>query len=349
MEDEYIRTMSQLEKYACKWWPKEIREYAEQFSILQTLLDTQEKFISILKLASKQESTSIFRIIKASGFQMKCFLKHLMILTDVGAEPLQRMNKHFDELFPKGKMIYQIDNETHTYTFQALPVKGPLNNEKMKVDTKDNMLSDICNKELTADLIMILIYGGACVNTRTRAVLYRCTTYDYLGDDEKIELHIRQNYIRVSRIIAGRTANDLGNSIQKYAANYLTKKLGSDYKVKTFGTIPGVSINDGNTEAKFDLIIDRTSDTSRFKPYIGIEVSFQETSNSTVERKGQDAAARFAEVSKRRSFVAYIIDGVGNFSRKAACDVMCNNSHCNVGCTPEEFDVLVKFIKEKLG
>lgn len=349
MEDKYIRTMNQLEKYACKWWPKEIREYAERYSILQTLLDTQERFISILNLANKQDSKSIFRIMEASEFQMKCFLKHLMVLTDVGSEPLQRMNKHFDELFPKGKLIYQIGNKIHTYTFQSLPVRGSLNNEKMKVDTKDNLLSDTCNKELTTDLIMILIYGGACISARTRAVLYRCTLYDYLGDDEKIDQHIRQNYIRVSRIIAGRTANDLGNSIQKYAAEYIASKLGPDYTVKTFGTIPGVSINDGNTEAKFDVVIDRTADTSRFKPYVGVEVSFQETSNSTVERKGQDAAARFAEVIKRRSYVAYIIDGVGNFSRKAACDVMCNNSHCNVGCTPEEFDVLVKFIKEKLG
>ncbi len=349
MEDKYVRTMEQLEKYACKWWPKEIREYADQFSILQTLLDTQEKFISILKLANRDDSKSVFRIMEASGFSIKCFLKHLMILTDVGSEPLQRMNKNFAELFPNGEMEYQTDGNTHTYKFLELPVKGALSNEKMRVDTKENMLNDKCNTELITDLIMILVYGGACVSAKTRAVLFRCIISDFLGNDEKIELHIRQNYIRVSRIIAGRTANDLGNSIQKYAADYIADKLGNDYNVKVFGTIPGVSINDGNTEAKFDVVVDRISDTSRFKPYVGIEVSFQETSNSTVERKGQDAAARFEAVIRKRSFVAYIIDGVGNFSRRAACDVMCANSHCNVGCTPEEFDVLVEFIKEKLG
>ena len=30
MEDKYVRTMAELEKYACKWWPKEIREYADK-------------------------------------------------------------------------------------------------------------------------------------------------------------------------------------------------------------------------------------------------------------------------------------------------------------------------------
>ena len=209
--------MEQLEKYACKWWPKEIREYADQYSILQTLLDTQEKFISILKLANRDDAKSIFRIMEASEFSMKCFLKHLMILTDVGSEPLQRMNNDFAELFPDGKMTYQINGKNHTYTFQSLPVRSKLTNEKMRVDTKDNMLNDKCDKELTTDLIMILVYGGASVSAKTRAVLFRCTISDYLGDKKKIDDHIRQNYIRVSRIITGRTANDLGNSIQKYA------------------------------------------------------------------------------------------------------------------------------------
>lgn len=349
MEDKYVRTMEQLEKYACKWWPKEIREYAERLSILHTLLDSQEDFICILKLIDRDDAKSIFRFIKDAKFPIKCFLKHLMILTDVGSEPLQRMNNDFSELFPNRKMSYQINGKKHAYTFQSLPIKGKLTNEKIHVDTKENMLGNKCDIELVMDLIMILVYGGACVSAKTRAVLFRCTISDYLGDKKKIDDYIRQNYIRVSRIIAGRTANDLGNSIQKYAADYIANKLGTDYRVKLFGTIPGVSINDGNTEAKFDVVVDRISDTSRFKPYVGVEVSFQETSNSTVERKGQDAAARFEAVIHKRSFVAYIIDGVGNFSRRAACDVMCANSHCNVGCTPEEFDLLVEFIKEKLG
>lgn len=349
MEDKYVRSMTELEKYACMWWPKEIRDYADKLSILQTLLDTQEKFISILKLSNRDDSNSIFNIMQASEFSIKCFLKHLMILTDVGAEPLQRINAQFSELFPNGKMQYEINGKVHTYTFKALPIKSKLNNEKMRVDTLENMLSNKCDENLMKDVIMILLFGGACKRDKTRAVMYRCTVSDYIGNDEMIELHVRQNYIRVSRIIAGRTANDLGNIIQNYAADYLMTLLGDEYNIRVFGTIPGVSINDGKTEAKFDIVIDRIADQSKYKPYVGVEVSFQETSNSTVERKGQDAAARFLAVVAKRSYVAYIIDGAGNFSRRAAGDVMCANSHCNVGCTHEEFNVLAQFIKEKLG
>lgn len=348
-EDKYIRTMGELEKYACMWWPKEIREYADRLSILQVLLDTQEKFISILKLSDPNDANSLFNIMNASGFSFKCFLKHLMLLTDVGAEPLQRLNTNFTTLFPNGKMEYAIAGVRHSYKFQALPIKSKLSNEKMRVDTIENMLNEKCDVALTKDAIMLLIFGGACIDAKTRAVLYRCTISDYLHDDERIEQFVRQNYIKVSRIIAGRTANDLGNCIQNYAADYISSKLGDEYKVKVFGSIPGVSINDSKTETKFDIVVDRIADESRYKPYVGIEVSFQETSNSVVERKGQEAAARFTAVIGKRSYVAYIIDGAGNFSRRAAGDIMCENSHCNVGCTPEEFDILVQFIKEKLG
>lgn len=225
MEDKYIRSMAELEKYACMWWPKEIRDYADKLSILQTLLDTQEKFISILKLADREDSSSIFNIIQASSFSLKCFLKHLMILTDVGAEPLQRINAQFSELFPTGKMSYVINDKNHSYTFKSLPVKSKLNNEKMKVDTKENMLNDKCDEELTKDVIMLLLYGGACKSSKTRAVMYRCTISDYIGNDELIELHIRQNYIRVSRIIAGRTANDLAIASKTMQRIILSKFL----------------------------------------------------------------------------------------------------------------------------
>lgn len=155
MEDKYVRTMEQLEKYACKWWPKEIREYADQFSILQTLLDTQEKFISILKLANRDDAKSIFRIIEASEFSMKCFLKHLMILTDVGSEPLQRMNKNFAELFPNGKMML---NENETYYFHVLPIKRRITDTMLNLESVDK--DDITSTEryLLQDVIMLLLY-----------------------------------------------------------------------------------------------------------------------------------------------------------------------------------------------
>lgn len=348
-DNKYLRSIDDLAKVGIKWWPREVREKAVENSILQLLLDTQERFLSILKLANKEKPELLFGLLENSGFEYHLFLKHLALLTDVGSEPLQRINTSFGDIFPTGNLEYELDGKTYDYAFSILPLKkGVLNNKKMQIDTKANLMSACKNKELAKDLIMLLIFGGASVSPKANAVLYRCNVYRYLGNSKLVDTYVRQNYIRVSRIIGGKTATDLGNVAQTYAVEYLREHLGENYEVRSNGTIPGVKLDDEH-EATFDIVVDRKDDKSKYKPYVGIEVSFQETSNSTVERKGREAQARFRNTNNKRSYVAYIIDGAGNFSRRSAANDMCDNSHCNVAYTKQEFDLLIEFIKGKIG
>jgi len=228
-------------------------------------------------------------------------------------------------------------------------VKGKLDNKKMRINTIENLTATYADVSLYKDIIMLVLYGAAATNAKVRAVLFKCTPYEYMGVDTKVEEFVKQNYIKVSRIIGGKTASDLGNVAQQYAATYLTKALGDNYSVRSNGTIPGVTQNDGGTLTNFDVVVDRVDDTRRHKLYVAVEVTFQETSNSTIERKGGQARDRFEKITSSRNYIAYIIDGAGNFSRRSAISDMCENSHCNVAYTPEEFDVLISFIKEKLG
>lgn len=348
-EDRYERTIDELEPRACKWWPKEVRDEAQEISVLQTLLESQERFISILKLADKHNPSNLFELIDAARFSYSLFLKHLVVLTDFGSEPLQRVNKDFEELFVDRKLSYNIGNGVVEYQFHSLPVRGPLTNKRMKIDSVENLSVEAPDKNLCKDIIMLLIYGAAATNARTRAVLFKCTPYEYLGEDALIEEFVRQNYIRVSRIISGKTASDLGNVAQQYVVKYLIRTLGENYCVRSNGTVPGVTQNEGNTLTTFDVVVDRINDVSRYKKYVAIEVTFQETSNSTIERKGGQARDRFEKITSSRNYIAYIIDGAGNFSRRAAIRTLCDNSHCTVAYTPEEFELLIEFIKEKIG
>lgn len=347
-DDKYLRSIKDLEEIGCRWWPKEVRDEAMKVSILNYLLNTQEKFISLLTLSDCKKPEKIFSLLDASDFEFHLFLKHLILLTDVGSEPIQRINTSFKDILPNKKLLYKLGRKEYEYTFTALPIKGKLNNKKMQIDTMENLQSTCKNKNLCKDLIMLLIYGAASTTSRTRAILYKCNAFEYLGQEEKIKQYVRENYIRVSRIIAGKTATDLGNVAQIYALNYLSERLGGNYNVVNNGTIPGVKLDD-DKEATFDIVIDRKDDDGKIKKYVGIEVSFQETSNSVSERKGREAQARFRNTNNKRSFVAYIIDGAGNFSRPSAMNDMCNNSHCNVAFTPAEFELLIEFIKEKIG
>ena len=61
-DDKYLRSINDLEDLACNWWPIEVRAEAQKMSILQYLLDTQERFISILKLADKNNPEKIYYI-----------------------------------------------------------------------------------------------------------------------------------------------------------------------------------------------------------------------------------------------------------------------------------------------
>jgi hypothetical protein len=348
-EDKYERTIDELEIRACKWWPREVREEALKISVLQALLDSQEKFISIMKLADKANPSSLFDLLDASRFSYSMFLKHLVVLVDFGGEPLQRINKNFDEVFPDRTLIFNVGSDEIEYTFTNLPVLGVLNNKKMRIDTVENLTAMHHDAGLFKDIIMLLMYGAAATNASTRAVLYKCTPYDYIGDDSKVEEFVRQNYVKVSRIIGGKTASDLGNVAQQYVVKHLTEALGENYCVRSNGTIPGVTQNDGGTLTSFDIVVDRSDDARRHKRYVAVEVTFQETSNSTIERKGGQARDRFEKITSSRNYIAYIIDGAGNFSRRSAISVICENSHCNVAYTPEEFNVLISFIREKLG
>lgn len=348
-DDRYERTIDELETHACKWWPKEVRDEAQQISVLQALLDSQEKFISILKLANKENRESIFNLIDAADFPYNLFLKHLVVLVDFGSEPLQRVNKDFASIFPDGVLAYDIGNGREKYAFSTLPIRGKLDNKRMKIDTVENLTAEHSDVPLCKDLIVLLVYGAAAVDASTRAILFKCTPYEYLGKDDQIDEFVRQNYIRVSRIIGGKTATDLGNVAQQYVVKYLSNALGSGYCVKSNGTIPGVTQNDGRTLTNFDVVVDRLNDTSRHKKYVAVEVTFQETTNSTIERKGGQARDRFEKITSSRNFIAYIIDGAGNFSRRTAVSPLCEYSHCTVAYTPEEFELLVEFIKEKIG
>lgn len=347
-DDRYLRSIKDLEQVGSKWWPKEVRDEAMKVSILQYLLDTQEKFISLLTLADRNKPEKLFSLIDASDFEYHLFLKHLILLTDVGSEPIQRFNTSFKEIFPNGQIDFTIGKKKQSYKFVTLPSKGVPNNKKMQSDTLENLEAPCRNVDLCKDLIMLLIYGAASDLNRTASVLYKCNAYEYLGQEELIKKYVRQNYIRVSRIVGGKEATDLGNVAQSYAVRYLAEHLGEDYNVVNAGTIPGVQMDD-NKEVTFDIVVDRISDVGKYKKYVGIEVSFQETSNSTIERKAREARARFQNTNNKRCYVAYIIDGAGNFSRTAAVTDLCDNSHCNVAYTPSEFDLLIEFIKEKIG
>lgn len=105
-------------------------------------------------------------------------------------------------------------------------------------------------------------------------------------------------------------------------------------------SIPGISQNAGKTDISFDIVA-----KSPKQRYCAIEVSFQVTTNSTIERKAGQARDRQRLLRKQGHKIAYVIDGAGNFERRSALSTIRDHSDCIVTFKDEELFRLAEFLK----
>jgi hypothetical protein len=77
-----------------------------------------------------------------------------------------------------------------------------------------------------------------------------------------------------------------------------------------------------------------------------VEISFQVTTNSVIERKAGQAQARANLLRQADCKIAYVIDGAGNFERASALNTLCLYSDCTVALSPGEISLLVEFLRE---
>lgn len=339
---KYNRTLEQLEKQAALWWPQELKEKNALANVLPLLLETQDDFLNIISL-SKKEPLQIFELIKVAKFPGNLFLKHLAVLSDYGGEPIQRLGRAFEDIFPKDKNDkYYFDfvwkAKKYRYEFEAFPIRG-LNNKKFGIDG-DSLSTERELDAMTKDLIAILLFG-ATSDFAEQGGLDNCEIGTLLGNKTELENFVKQRYILVSRITGGATANSLGQLAQSEIVDFLKNDLGKDFTITRNGTIK-LTGYDKKAGMPFDIVV------SKGDKLIGIEVSFQVTTNSTIERKAGQAADRFNLMHQDRHKIGYVLDGAGNFQRSSALSTICSHSDCTVAYTQSEFKVLSNWIKGEL-
>lgn len=339
---KYRRAVEALEKVASKFWPPELSEIEATLSIIPLLLKTQDQFISVISVEIN-ELDNLFEIVEASALPANLFVKHLVILADYGGEMLARVSREFAALFPDGKLNYLWKGQQRSYSFKAVP-KRKFKNKALKIDGKALLEPSPLN-DLQKDAIALLLFGSAYSdeNQKVAATLAKCEIGEYLGRPQQLADFIKQRYIWVSRITGGAKANNLGQIAQRFVAEYVLDHVGvPDIQVKTSGRLPGVTHTDPQTGrlTSFDLVV-----TNNVK-YVAVEVSFQVTTNSTIERKARQAKARYEQIEQAGHKMAYVIDGAGNFEREAALRDICAYSHCTVAFSRSELDILCDFIRE---
>ena len=340
---KFNRDIHELEANAEKWWPKALEAQVAEVSVIPNLVATQEQFISILKISGKSPM-QIFDVLGASQMSANLFLKHLVVLADYGGEMIKRLGREFAEVFPTDKktkrhyMQYIMAGKPYRYDFEQLPVKG-LGNTKLKIDGAA-IVQEIEMDGLYRDMAMILMYGSTS-DVAHLAGLEKCEIGSLLGDEVAITKYVRERYINVSRITTGASANSLGQIAQDYVVEILTQHLPKGFSITRNGKIV-LTHYDKNGGMPFDVVV------TKGKKKVGVEVTFQVTTNSVIERKAGQAESRKVAMHQDGYWIAYVIDGAGNFQRASAVSTICRFSDCTVAYSADEIAVLAKFIEEKL-
>ena len=338
---KYNRTAAELELNAVFHWSSALLERERERSIIPLLLESQDKFISLLNIADRSPFAWKDTLTMTSKFPANLFLKHLIVLADFGGESLNRISADMKRgtLFNKGKLVFTWRGKNYEYEFKKLADDPRITNLLLSVDGK-RLIEGAPLSDRMEDVTMILLHGAASSDAEHNPSLSeKCIIGTLLGQGEEIDKFVRQRYIFVSRITAGATVNSLGQIAQDFVLEFLKKGLPS-WKFKRNGSIPGITQNAGLTDTSFDIVA-----TSPLDKIVAIEVSFQVTTNSTIERKAGQAASRQQSVHKSHAHIAYVIDGAGNFARHAALENLCRFSDCTVALSEDELSILIEFLR----
>ena len=331
-----MRDLKDLEANALKFWPEKISEIERNSSIIPKLIETQDKFISLLNIANADPFAWKNVLDTTKELSANLFLKHLMVLSDIGGEKLMRFKIELPKHFENDEMEFTWNGTNFTYKFQTLSGKKTWNNNHLKVDgsglaTHQKLLPVI------EDITNLLLFGGLALTDKLPAEIEnKCTIGTLIGHKRELDTFVRQRYIWVSRITGGATANSLGNLTQRYVADYLQDKLPNWDFTKT--QIQKISQNK-RTLLSYDIVA-----ASPQGKYCAIEVCFQVTTNSVIERKAGQAQNRQKQLHRHGHSIAYIIDGAGNFERVSALKALCQFSDCTVTLKDSELDKLAEFL-----
>ena len=333
-----IRDYVSLKSEALIFWPLDIAEKEKESSIIPLLLETQDSFISLLHIADKSPTSWKEVLPTTKSMYPNLFLKHLMILTDISGEKTKRFKTELPLIFEGNTFNYVWKEQEYDYQFQTFNSGGNWTNLNLHVDGNRLFTAQSLSREME-DVIMLLMFGGSFLNVDLpQEILDKCMIGTLLGNKKELDTFVRQRYIWVSRITGGASANTMGYLVEEYVKEELKDLLNDwDFSKKS---IPGISQNEGRTNTSFDIVAE-----SPEGKFCAIELSFQVTTNSTIERKAGQAQARQTVLHNKGHHIAYVIDGAGNFERRSALSTICQYSDCTITFKDSEIEKLAGFLK----
>ncbi len=338
------RSIADFRAAAVLHWPDDIRDEVAQISVLPLLLDTQDHFLGLLILADRTPDAWKQFLAQTDKLSGSLLLKHVMVLADLGGEALNKLVP-LDRYFENGAMKYVWRGAEYEYIFKTLHVSKTADNSKLGVTEKKIAQAQNGLSAIAEDVIMLILHGGAAIDASLPSeVSEKCILGQFLGKPDELKNFVRQAYLRVSRQVQGGVANALGAVTQRYVRDLLAAEL-QGWEVAIDRPLPGVTHRIDGVGTNFDVRA-----VSPRGQHFGVEVSFQVTTNSTIERKSRESAAIQRAAHRQGHKVCYVIDGAGNINvRDHAIQTLFDNSDMTVAFSPAEIGLLARYMREETG
>ncbi len=156
-----MRSIENLEQNAIKFWPAEIAVQEKDISIIPKLIETQDKFISLLNISDANPFIWKQTLLSTKSMSGNLFLKHLMVLSDIGGESLMRFKKELPPIFGEF-LTFNWEGQTFSYKFQTLTLNKSWSNKNLYVDG-NGLSKEVSLTPMMEDICMLLLFGGATI------------------------------------------------------------------------------------------------------------------------------------------------------------------------------------------
>jgi len=242
-----------------------------------------------------------------------------MILLDTSAETIDRAAMYIYE-----KNIQQLTLQDRVIKFNEL---------HSRYKNLNNGAIAKANQKLMTDILNILCYASQSKEFSDFYTFQNCKLALLAGNHDLLEQHLLSLIVRSNSQIKQKRAVDFGNQLEKYIKKSINP------------TLTELQINYAHDSRyngqQFDIVLQKND------KHAIIEIAFQETTNSVLERKGKQAKnGLFEQIDKNGDRLIFVVDGAGYFKRTRALNDLITYSHLTCNVSQSGLNQLIQFLKE---
>lgn len=332
-------SLTELESTALKWWPDDLAREVAAASPALLLTKTHDVFVDEL-LRLSPNLPQLRESLKNIQMPLNLFLKHLLVLADLGGEKIKRVFRDRANLFVHDskarKSFFEAEHRGAKCEIDvsAFVAAGSIGNPILGIDGPQ-LAEKLDRTELMMDVAMIALVGALATDPVVAETLAECDLANFVQDENGLSQFLKTRYLAVSRIVQGANSNSLGQAAQSLVGQKLSEFLGTEFKLKKPSTI----VLNGRPITS-DVMIEGPTGI------VAIEVAFQVTTNSVIERKGNEAAHRRSELNSAGIASCYVLDGIGIFERRSALEKIVRESDFTVNLSESSLGALAVFVRE---